>query len=81
MHQELLMGIVSHDLRNPLGAMVTAASMLKRCQGVDENLLNRLTTSGERATRLIRDLLDFTQARHCGGLPIARTQTDVHEGG
>ncbi len=35
-HQELLVGIVSHDLRNPLGAMVTAASMLKGHEGIDE---------------------------------------------
>ncbi|HEX8701983.1 MAG TPA: ATP-binding protein [Myxococcaceae bacterium] len=76
-----LIGIVSHDLRNPLSAITLTASALKP-QAADERQqrgIHRIHTAAERATRMIRDLLDFTQARHRGTIPIQRTSADLHE--
>ncbi len=76
-----LIGIVSHDLRNPLSAITLTASALKR-QASDEHQqrgIHRIHTSAERANRMIRNLLDFTQARHRGTIPIQRTSADMHE--
>jgi signal transduction histidine kinase len=76
-----LIGIVSHDLRNPLSAITLTASALER-QGGDERHqrgLRRILLSAERANRMIRDLLDFTRARHGGSLPMQRKATDLHE--
>jgi len=76
-----LIGIVSHDLRNPLSAITLTASNLNR-QVTDEQSrrgLLRILLSAERATRLIRDLLDFTRARHGGSIPIARKAANLHE--
>lgn len=39
----------------------------------------RISSSADRAERLIRDLLDFTQARLGPGIPIARGPVDLHE--
>lgn len=76
-----LIGIVSHDLRNPLSAITLTGSALER-QVADERLqrgIRRILLAAERATRMIRDLLDFTRARQGGGLLIQRQATDLHE--
>ncbi|NPC84627.1 PAS domain S-box protein, partial [Pyxidicoccus fallax] len=79
--EQQLIGIVSHDLRNPLSVMLLAASVLQRREDLDERAhahLARIVSSGERATRMIRDLLDFTQARLGGGIRLERGPTDLH---
>jgi phosphoserine phosphatase RsbU/P len=78
---EQMMGIVSHDLRNPLAtidlsAMVIAASDIGASQ---QAALNRITRATSRAVRLIHDLLDFTQAKLGKGLAVTRTDIDLHE--
>ncbi len=86
LHQQLefeqkLIGIVSHDLRTPLGAIVTAAGLLQATSGLDERqrkAVSRILSSSDRATHLIRDLLDFTQAHLGGGIPLKRQPMDLH---
>jgi signal transduction histidine kinase len=76
-----LVGIVSHDLRNPLGAILMSAALLVRRANLDDTQLravNRITSAGDRAERMIRDLLDFTQARVGGGIPVLRAPMDMH---
>jgi PAS domain S-box-containing protein len=76
-----LIGIVSHDLRNPLGAISLSASGLVHHAGLDERntfYARLILTSAERATRLVRDLLDFTRARLGGGIPLQRGIVDLH---
>ncbi|AUX38765.1 uncharacterized protein SOCE26_001430 [Sorangium cellulosum] len=76
---EQLIGIVSHDLRNPLNAILLGTQLLGDAdadlQGV---LAGRITAAAHRANRLITDLLDFTQARLGGGLRVARRAIDLH---
>jgi sigma-B regulation protein RsbU (phosphoserine phosphatase) len=77
-----LIGIVSHDLRNPLNAIILAAGVLLKSETLEERHRRnaiRVLTSAERATRLIRDLLDFTQARQGGGIPLSRREAHLHE--
>jgi signal transduction histidine kinase len=72
--QELL-AIVSHDLRGPIMAITTAASLLERVVSPEDRFtrpLRRIFSSTLRAQRLIEDLLDFTLARAGGGIPIHR---------
>lgn len=78
--EQQLVGIVSHDLRNPLSAIVFGASVLLKREGLDEKVTGsarRILASAERAGRMIRDLLDFTQAR-LGGIPVHRAPVDLH---
>lgn len=76
---ELFAGVVGHDLRNPLSAIVTAAQLaLRREEG--ERLfkpLSRILSSGERMARMIEQLLDFTRARAGGGIPLDPTEMDL----
>ncbi|NOK18714.1 sensor histidine kinase [Corallococcus carmarthensis] len=75
-----LIGIVSHDLRTPLSAVLLSATLLQEREHLTEaqhKRVGRIRTSAERAVRMIRDLLDFTQVRH-GGLTLHPRDTDFH---
>jgi signal transduction histidine kinase len=76
-----LIGIVSHDLRNPLQAIQLSTATLLRRPGVDDRqaaVIGRISSTAERMTRMIRDLLDFTRARIGGGLLLTRGPLDLH---
>ncbi len=79
--RDRILGIVSHDLRNPLGAVTMAASALLRqnVDGTTTRFVRRIVNGAERMERLISQLLDFAQARHGGGIPIRRRPTDLAE--
>jgi signal transduction histidine kinase len=80
--EEQLIGIVSHDLRNPLNAIRLGTTALLRGDDLGERQtvsVVRIQAAAERAHRMIRDLLDFTQARLSGGLHIDRRPADLHD--
>lgn len=78
--EQQLIGIVSHDLRNPLNLIGLAASTLAREDGLSErgvkNVL-RIQVATDRAVRLIMDLLDFTRARVGSGIPLTRSNVEL----
>ena len=76
---EMFIGILGHDLRNPLNAIVTAAQLaLMRSTGEKlQKPLSRILTSSGRMTRMIDQLLDFTRVRVGGRIPIAPRPLDV----
>jgi signal transduction histidine kinase len=78
--EEELIGIVSHDLRNPLSTILTTADGLLRHHRDDGSTgaLIRICNATERAERLVRDLLDFTRARLGTGIPVERRSADLH---
>ena len=68
-----LLGIVAHDLRNPLGAILMHAAMLRRGDDETDRRSRKPAESIERAAtrmnRLIQDLLDVTTIE-AGGLSV-----------
>ena len=71
--RERFLGIVSHDLRNPLNAIRLSVNALLRSDSVVQQHLKtvrRIAHSSERMGRMIADLLDFTRGRLGGGIPI-----------
>lgn len=77
-----LIGIVSHDLRNPLNTISLNAAVIARRDALgpqDAQLLQRIQNASERAARMIRDLLDFTQARLGGRIPVHARTMNLHE--
>ena len=79
--EQQLIGIVSHDLRNPLSAILLGATALARRENLDERSTKavvRIQASAERAVRMVKDLLDFTQARLGGGIPVEPRPLDLH---
>ena len=77
---EQMMGIVSHDLRNPLTAIQIGAHLLGRGElsAKQRVVISRIINSTNRANRLIADLLDFTAARLGAGLTIHAKPCDLH---
>jgi sigma-B regulation protein RsbU (phosphoserine phosphatase) len=80
--QELL-AIVSHDLRTPLNTIVMGTSVALKHLSSDQVRVTRsldlVLTGARRAERLIHELLDFSQARAGGGIPIRVQPADLHE--
>ena len=77
---EQMIGIVSHDLRNPMSSIQMGVQLLsgESPTPLQTHILVRIGRSADRATRLIADLLDFTQARVGSGLGIAPVPIDLH---
>lgn len=78
--RDRLIGIVSHDLRSPLNTILLGASMLLERDELEAPVtrtLARIQAAGERAERMIRDLLDYTQAHLGGGIHVQRKPVDL----
>jgi PAS domain S-box-containing protein len=78
--RERFMSIVSHDLRNPLNAILLSATALLRSDDLGERHVRgvrRIVTSAERMKRMISDLLDFARGRLGGGIPITLRTFDL----
>jgi PAS domain S-box-containing protein len=80
--RERFIGILGHDLRSPLTAIVASAGLILRQRDQTDPVLAaaaRVTSSAERMGRMISDLLDFTQARLGGGLAVVRKPIDLKD--
>lgn len=78
--REEVLAIVSHDLRNPLNAVVLASSLLKMSDALsseDREQLDIVDLSAQRMRRLIEDLLDVTRLEGGKRLPIEPAALDV----
>jgi signal transduction histidine kinase len=78
--RERFLGIVSHDLRNPLSAIIASAGFLRDDESLGARQLRavqRIARSADRMGRMIADLLDFTRGRLGGGIPLSRQPTNL----
>lgn len=76
----LFLGVLGHDLRNPLAAIMMWASVIRANEGPEGRHSDSATgiqMSCRRMDRLIGDLLDFARARLGAGMPIARSRVDL----
>ena len=80
--REQLIGVVGHDLRNPLNAISASAFLLRRDTELDAGALRaveRIRASASRMARMINDILDFARSNTGGGLPIHRERVNLHD--
>ena len=71
--RERLIGIVSHDLRAPITAILSLAQSLlhrKQTPARVQRAAQRIQECAKRATGMIYDLLDFTQMHLGPGIPL-----------
>src|SRR5678815_1438859 len=70
--EQRLLGIVSHDLRNPLASVRLGLQTIRRRGIPEEHLrtLERMERSTERMQAIISGLLDVTRIRQGQGLPL-----------
>lgn len=78
--EELLVGIVSHDLRNPLSVVTMGTSMLlsQELTEPQRKLATRIANASQKSARLISDLLDFTIAKRAG-IQLTLAPCDLHD--
>jgi signal transduction histidine kinase len=72
---DFILGVVGHDLRNPLGAVHMSASLLHTKGGLtgwQARAVERARSSAGRMGRIIADLLSYTRTRLGNGIPIER---------
>ena len=78
---ELLMGVLDHDLRNPLNAISLAAETLLLARPDDEMatlIARRIRAASQRMSRLIAQSLDFAALRS-GSWPIQARDADLDQ--
>ena len=80
--RERMLGILGHDLRNPLSAVLALAGLLHVEDGVSDKAREKLRVleqSAHRMNEMIGTLLDFTRLRFHGSLPVVAEDIDLDE--
>jgi signal transduction histidine kinase len=71
--KEMFLAILGHDLRTPLGAVLTSAQFMLETGELEEphrTLTERIASSSNRMVHMVGALLDFTRSRLGGGIPV-----------
>lgn len=80
--KERFLAILSHDLRTPLGAIITSSTFMLDTGDLREphsSLVERIGSSARRMNQMVLDLLDYTRTRFGDSMPIVPSETDVRK--
>ena len=80
--REMFIGMLGHDLRNPLMGINMAAGLLLSHGQLDDHgtkTVARIVNSAQRMSKMITQLLDLTRARLGGGLRLEVRPTRLDE--
>ncbi|MCY7379228.1 MAG: sensor histidine kinase, partial [Gemmatimonadaceae bacterium] len=78
--KEMFLAILGHDLRSPLGAVITSSQFMLDTGDLVEphlTLTTRIARSARRMNQMVEDLLDFTRGRLGSGMPLVRETMDI----
>ncbi|MEX2154261.1 MAG: sensor histidine kinase [Gemmatimonadaceae bacterium] len=78
--KERFLAILGHDLRTPIGAIVTSTRFVLDTATLTEphlTLIARMEQTARRMNRLVTDLLEFTRTRFGDRIPIATAPMDA----
>jgi PAS domain S-box-containing protein len=78
--RERFIGVLAHDLRNPLHAVVLSAGALRRQGDAPASwlrTLGRIAHAADRMERMVGNLLDLVRSHEGGGIPVTRKRTDL----
>jgi signal transduction histidine kinase len=78
--KEIFLAILGHDLRTPLGAVITSSQFMLDTHELQEphlTLTTRIARSARRMNQMVGDLLDFTLSRLGSGVPVTREAMDM----
>lgn len=80
-YEQRLIGIVSHDLRNPFNVIGLGTSALaqQELSPAVQRIVARMARASERAVRLIDDLMTFARARIGSTIPVNPRPTNLRE--
>ena len=77
--RNIFLGVLGHDLRGPLNAILMSAYLISQISR-DEPVLKttqRVVRSGERMRELLDDLLDHSRAQLGIGIPVRLEEVDI----
>ena len=76
---ETFVGMLGHDLRNPLNAIMMTTRLLRRMATAPNeiNAVERVRTSATRMSNMVGQLLDLTRSRMAGGIMIDKAPVDL----
>lgn len=78
--RDRFLAILGHDLRTPLGAIITSAEFMREVAPLPEphlSLATRIAQSARRMNRMVTDLLEFTRTRFGDSIPITASDMDL----
>lgn len=78
--RNVFLGILGHDLRSPLGAILLSADVLLGAGDLPPKStknVSRIYTSVKRALKIVGDLLDFTRTHSGAGIPVRIERDDL----
>ncbi len=78
--EERILAIVSHDIRNPLGAITVGLDLLKlraKDDSTMREIAERIARSTDRITDIVGGLLDVSRELHGEGIPIIAEPTNL----
>lgn len=78
--KEMFLAILGHDLRTPIGAVMTSAKFMLDTGELPEphlTLTTRILSASNRMNSMVGALLDFTRSRLGGGIPISRAPMNM----
>ena len=80
--RDQFIGVLSHDLRTPLGAITAGAALLALPEDNPQRrswVVTRIMNSAQRMERMVGDLLDVTRARLGGSIALTRRPVDLQQ--
>ena len=79
--RNLFLGILGHDLRNPIGAASMAAQWMERTKTSSDphhvKMVSELVRTTDRAARILDDLFDLTRSSFGTEIPIKKAPADL----
>jgi signal transduction histidine kinase len=76
-----LLGVLGHDLRNPLSAVLIGVERVMRAEGLSDDhkkTLQRVSRSARRMAALVRDIVDYSRGASAGkAMPISCVPTNL----
>jgi signal transduction histidine kinase len=78
--RNLFLGILGHDLRNPIGAASMAARRMEQSATTDPKqakVFSEIIRTTDRATRILDDLLDLTRSSFGADIPLKKSNTSM----
>lgn len=78
--KERFLAILGHDLRTPLGAIITSSAFMLEKGSIPEpnlTLVHGIASSARRMNQMVSDLLDFTRTRFGDTIPVEPAPMDL----
>ncbi|MBC7661580.1 MAG: sensor histidine kinase [Chitinophagaceae bacterium] len=77
--REQFLGILGHDLRNPIGAIIMGATLMADSSDHENvEVAASIRSSAERMSRMVNDLLDLTRTRLGAGIPVTLNDMELN---